>query len=374
MPTIALPHRTCITSPTSVVQLEYPTDGVPIPKPAAPTNGGNWTRFVLLSDTHTKRCEVPDGDVLLHSGDLTQRGRLDELKSTMEWLYALPHPVKIIIAGNHDDIVDRQWYEKNWQQNAAPVPAEAVHELLKGPQAVAANIIYLDSEECKFKVRDGGKEWSVYGSPLSPYWGDWAFGYEREDGEAVISKFPKTDILLTHGPPRNVLDLTINKDRAGCDALAAGVQELKPKLHVFGHIHEARGAYVHRWKPGAPLPRAQNALQLEVSPGSDTQGETEAYGSEDDEPYHSGSEGEDDDDERGSGSDDGKIVFEQEISETSTRDGMAEGEGAVEPQLEETIFVNAANYPMGRNAYQAGGVRVKMGGLGFQPVIVDLLE
>jgi hypothetical protein len=135
MPTIALPHRTCTTSPASIVQLEYPssdsTGPVPLPKP---DSGGHWTRFVLLSDTHTKRCDVPDGDVLLHSGDLTERGTLKELRSTMEWLYALPHRVKMyvawmytrgenanegvtrIIAGNHDSAVHREWYEENWKE------------------------------------------------------------------------------------------------------------------------------------------------------------------------------------------------------------------------------------------------------------------
>ncbi|KAJ7253765.1 Metallo-dependent phosphatase-like protein, partial [Mycena haematopus] len=331
MPTIALPHRTSITSPTSVVQLEYPVGGAlagPLPKPEAP---GQWTRFVLLSDTHTRRCDVPNGDVLLHSGDLTERGTLDELKSTMEWLYALPHPVKIIIAGNHDEIVDREWYEASYESDfrtlprsdgaATPVPAEVVLELLKGPQAVAANIIYLEGEEYRFKVQDGGKEWSVYGSPWTPYWGDWAFGYEKEDAEAVVSKIAKTDILLTHGPPRNILDLTLNKARAGCPALSAVVQKLKPKLHVFGHIHEARGAYVHRWKHDSDeLPRAQNATQL----------------------------GEPD-----------------EETETPA------GDNAIEREAQETIFANAANLPLGRNA-RRDGKRVKMGGLGFQPIIVDL--
>jgi hypothetical protein len=92
MPTISLPRRTRIACRTSVVQLEYFDKKGPSPKP-----GANWTRFVLLSDTHTCTFPVPDGDVLLHSGDLTQMGTLKELETTMEWLYALPHPVKMYI-------------------------------------------------------------------------------------------------------------------------------------------------------------------------------------------------------------------------------------------------------------------------------------
>ncbi|KAJ7098249.1 Metallo-dependent phosphatase-like protein [Mycena epipterygia] len=384
MPTLALPHRTGITSPTSVVQLEYSPDTGPSPKPD--TSTGQWTRFVLLSDTHTRTFPVPDGDVLVHTGDLTQMGTLKELKTTMEWLYALPHPVKIIIAGNHDSVVHREWYEANWQDlflhrsNDEPEPAESVFELLKGPRAVAANVVYLQDEEYKFKVSDGGKEWSVYGSPWSPNFGVWAFGYEREDAEALVSKFPKTDILLTHGPPRNVLDFTNTKDRAGCPALSARLPELKPRLHVFGHIHESRGAYLHRCKPDSDQLGAQNAIQLGVNISSTTTIDT-------------GENDEENETEPGEFSDESDSEFEDdvilfgvpeavEVTHTEGRKGADfKPSGPIEEHsreaategVEETLFVNAANWPSGPNARRTG-TRVKMGGQGFQPVIVDLLE
>jgi hypothetical protein len=94
MPTIALSQRATITSRTSIVQLEYPPDVGPAPKPEA-HDGEHWTRFVVLSDTHSHTFPVPDGDVLLHAGDLTQMGTLKDLQKTMEWLYALPHPIKM---------------------------------------------------------------------------------------------------------------------------------------------------------------------------------------------------------------------------------------------------------------------------------------
>ncbi|KAJ6491265.1 Metallo-dependent phosphatase-like protein [Mycena vitilis] len=374
MPTIALPHRTSITSRTSVVQLEYTSDAGPLPKPT----DGHWTRFVLLSDTHTKRCEVPDGDVLLHSGDLTQRGTTKELKETMEWLYALPHRVKIIMAGNHDSVIHREWYEKNWnhifmhRSAGAPEPAEPVHDLLRGPRAVAANIVYLEDEVHRFKVRDGGREWSVFGSPWSPYWGDWAFGYERVDGQALLSNIPQTDILLTHGPPRNILDFTNGKDRAGCSALAARVPELKPKLHVFGHIHEARGAHVHRWREGAEPLSVQNAIQLGVE---NTKRANKDFRDDKPKDADSGSDvdngfvllDEDGDDEMSDGESgsvvDNKIIFLDESAQ-ETPDG---DEG------EQTIFVNAANYPSGPTVRLQNPMR-KLGGPGFQPIIVDMLE
>ncbi|KAJ7512429.1 Metallo-dependent phosphatase-like protein, partial [Mycena galericulata] len=341
MPTLSLPHRTCITSRTSVVQLEYSSETGPLPTPEA-VGGAQWTRFVLLSDTHARTCSVPDGDVLLHAGDLTEHGTLKELETTIDWLSGLPHRIKIIIAGNHDSAIHREWYEANWKEifrhrsKDGPESAAAVLELLKGPRAIAANIVYLENEEYKFQVRDGGKEWSVYGSPWSPNFGVWAFGCEREDGESLVSSFPETDILMTHGPPRNILDFTNMKDRAGCDDLAARVQELKPKLHVFGHIHEAHGAYIPAYQGTATAEAEANGEDEEIEDYSD-----------------------DSDDER---------VDYGPVLDFETGQGP---HPVADDGNTETIFVNAANLPSGPNARRTG-TRGKMGGEAFQPIIVDL--
>ena len=75
-------------SPTAVVHLEYDLDSL-----GPPLDG--WTRFVCISDTHTRSFPVPPGDVLLHSGDLTNTGTYHEFEVTMKWLYSLPHKVKM---------------------------------------------------------------------------------------------------------------------------------------------------------------------------------------------------------------------------------------------------------------------------------------
>ncbi|KAJ7512425.1 Metallo-dependent phosphatase-like protein [Mycena galericulata] len=335
-----MPDRTSIVSQTSVVQLEYsPTKG-PFSKPQS--SDAQWTRFVVISDTHTSTFPVPDGDVLLHTGDLTQMGTLNELKTTLEWLYSLPHPVKIVIAGNHDYAVDREWYAEHWGElylhrgNEEP---EAIHELLKGPRAISANVVYLESEEYRFKIRDEGKEWSVYGSPASqctPIPGGWAFGYKQEDGKALVAKFPKTDILLTHGPPRDVLDYTRRSECAGCPALLARVTELKPRMHAFGHIHEARGAYLHFWDADSTPPSAQNEPQ-----------------SEDVKETFWGRIGAK------------KILQKFRTSRTK--------EIADQEPPEQTVFVNGANWPAGPNSWK-NGRRVKIGETGFQPIVVDLMD
>jgi 3',5'-cyclic AMP phosphodiesterase CpdA len=86
---IPLRKRT-LRSPTAIVHLEYnPATLEPVPSPK------EWTRFVCISDTHSHTFDVPPGDVLLHSGDLTKMGRKEEFVKTMEWLYALPHKIKM---------------------------------------------------------------------------------------------------------------------------------------------------------------------------------------------------------------------------------------------------------------------------------------
>lgn len=79
-------------SRNSKVYLEYDPAALP-DKPDA-----SWTRFVLISDTHNATFDIPDGDVLLHSGDLTELGRYEELRRTMEWLYKQPHNTKMWIS------------------------------------------------------------------------------------------------------------------------------------------------------------------------------------------------------------------------------------------------------------------------------------
>ena len=70
-------------------------------------------RFVLISDTHNRESEIdeiPDGDVLLHCGDLTNKGKVEELKSVNDWFATLPHKTKIAIAGNHEIGLDPERY------------------------------------------------------------------------------------------------------------------------------------------------------------------------------------------------------------------------------------------------------------------------
>ena len=68
-------------------------------------------KIVCISDTHGRTDEkdfpeIPDGDILLHAGDISQQGNWDHVSQFNDWLGTLPHQYKIIIAGNHDKMLD----------------------------------------------------------------------------------------------------------------------------------------------------------------------------------------------------------------------------------------------------------------------------
>ena len=175
-------------------------------------------KIIAISDTHGLHgsLKIPNGDLLIHAGDLTRHGTLDDVREFNDFLSNLPHPHKIVIAGNHDLCFEK--YRK------------ACEEIL-------TNCIYLQDQEV---IIDGVK---FYGSPWQPWFYDWAFNLER--GPEIRAKWDlipeDTDVLITHGPPYGIGDLTFHKDNAGCQDLLEVVEKIKPKIHVFGHIHEGYG-------------------------------------------------------------------------------------------------------------------------------------
>lgn len=203
---------------------------------------------MCLSDTHSKTFAVPAGDVLLHAGDLSSWGSVKQLKVTVDWLLSLPHPVKIVIAGNHDLCLDKGSVNSGRQMYSSVSKEDVVkaRSMLLGPAARAAGLHYLEHES--MELRTGDKVWKVYGSPAAPRYMPGSFQYETDIEAGVIyGRVPRdTEILLTHTPPYGVLDLARRGVHAGCEALSATLGELKQcKLHLFGHIHEGHGGLIH---------------------------------------------------------------------------------------------------------------------------------
>lgn len=194
---------------------------------------------VCISDTHNSTPVVPPGDILIHAGDLTQRGTPDELRSAVQWVASLPHPIKIVVAGNPDKSLDKAFCDR---------------ELLDPCEIdwAAAGIIYLEHSATEITLRQ--RSFTVFGSPFTPEYGNWAFQYPQAKllparAQNVWASIPsEVDILITHGPPLGHMD-AVGSQRAGCAALLERMRNVRPILHVFGHVHGGRGVERFQWDP-----------------------------------------------------------------------------------------------------------------------------
>ncbi len=177
-------------------------------------------RVVALADSHgfERELDVPDGDVLIHAGDLSARGTLPQLEAVRDWLVALPHEHKVVVAGNHDFAFER-----------TPGPARALF----------SQVTYLEDSLVELA---GLKIW---GSPWQPWFYSWAFNLQR--GEALDAKWkliPEgVDVLVTHGPPAGFGDRCHDGRQVGCADLLRHLHRVRPRVHLFGHIHEDPGEW-----------------------------------------------------------------------------------------------------------------------------------
>lgn len=179
-------------------------------------------KVVCISDTHCQLDKVvmPEGDVLVHAGDLTYRGTLPEISKELIILGKMPYNNIILVAGNHDFLFENS------------------HKYVAQQMCKDNGITYL--EDASTIIDDV----MFYGSPYQPRFHDWAFNADRGwQLEKIWAKIPDdTNVLITHGPPRFRLEECPNGDKVGCLDLFNRIQQLnKLKLHVFGHIHFSYG-------------------------------------------------------------------------------------------------------------------------------------
>lgn len=183
-------------------------------------------KLVCISDTHEReeRIALPEGDVLIHAGDISHHEGILALRNFLEWMKDQPFQHKIMIAGNHD------FYFENEER------PEAV-QLCK-----EAGVTYLQDSSIQI---DGINFW---GSPWQPWFYDWAFNAHR--GEDIAQHWKKipddTNVLITHGPVKGILDeapIGFGKfEHVGCVDLADRISNLPNiKAHICGHIHNGYG-------------------------------------------------------------------------------------------------------------------------------------
>jgi Icc-related predicted phosphoesterase len=192
-------------------------------------------RITFISDTHTKHNQVtsslPGGDVLIHAGDISSMGYRNEIQDFIKWFSGLEnYKHKIFIAGNHD-----------WGFQTEPKATEHLLELNPGCEYLQDNLFLIgdDTDDYEDMVK-------VWGSPWQPEFYNWAFNLPRQGWELGVhwNQIPEdTEILITHGPPFGHLDTVKSNPtfNTGCELLRERVDVVRPKIHVFGHIHTGYG-------------------------------------------------------------------------------------------------------------------------------------
>jgi Icc-related predicted phosphoesterase len=218
-------------------------------------------RLICISDTHnaspTQGYTLPPGDILIHAGDLTNNGTSSELLEALTWIRKADYECKIVIAGNHDVSLDRNFPEQHGD-------AAGLREMVRRD----GGFVYLEHESAVVNVR--GVKVKILGSPFSAASvgkeKTWAFQYRPEQAEELWSSVPQdTTILVTHTPVAGHLDTSAHWAQGGCAALAGAVFRIKPMLHVCGHCHEGRGGRVVHWDDEA---EAEHGVTEWRDPGS----------------------------------------------------------------------------------------------------------
>jgi len=177
-----------------------------------------------ISDTHGmhEQLKVPEGiDMVIYGGDcsnsFSKAINFNEVAKFLEWWNALDIPHKVLIAGNHDTSMENNMHGFNKLDKSR-------------------NFHYLEHQ---FKEIEGLK---IFGSPFTPTFGTWAFMKDRAKMDKLWEHIPDNlDILVVHGPPKGILDLSENRfgeiEQCGDKALLRHVLHRKPKVMIFGHIH-----------------------------------------------------------------------------------------------------------------------------------------
>lgn len=219
------------------------------------------TRVLIVSDTHGQPFQdkpLQSADVAIHCGDLTNGSKLDEMRAAISLIGDLNAPLKLVIAGNHDFTLDIPAFETKIAEATPPLdPGQVTKEygyfgeaqrLLE--KARDKGITFLSEGNYEFELNNGALL-RVYASPWTPALGAWGFQYPPSRGH-TFSINQGTDIAITHGPPRGILDRTHGRERAGCPDLFKSVARTRPAIHCFGHIHEGWGAKLVAWRPELP--------------------------------------------------------------------------------------------------------------------------
>lgn len=175
-----------------------------------------------ISDLHGYFPKLEGGDLLIVAGDLTARDELELYDEFYEWLDGQEYEMKVVVAGNHDNKISADLIE------------------------TMSRCYYLEDSRATFRgLKIWGSPWTSQFTGINPHCCAFTMRYGTDTDYWLGNKWeeiPKdTDILITHSPPYGIFDKTARGELAGSRSLLVKVAEIKPILHVFGHIHEQGG-------------------------------------------------------------------------------------------------------------------------------------
>lgn len=181
-----------------------------------------------ISDLHGYYPNLEGGDLLIVAGDLTARDGGSEYATFVMWIAEQNYRCKIVIAGNHDNMIQKGEYHLHGSsQNGHPQD----------------ELYYLQDSGTEFEgLKIWGSPWTKTFKGMNPHCKAFTVDTEDELAEKWALIPHDIDILITHSPPIAVLDRTIDNRYVGSVSLSSQIGFLQNlKLHVFGHIHEAYG-------------------------------------------------------------------------------------------------------------------------------------
>lgn len=180
-------------------------------------------RILATSDTHLQHnfidLNAEPHDLLIHAGDGLEHHHEKYAISLFSWMGASKASYKIYVPGNHDSIFN-----------------ESYHIAIRIAKDYGVTTL-LDQQ-----ITVGTNKIKIFGSPWTPIFG--GFHFMKKD--MFLSRYwdaipSDTDILITHGPPYEILDNNGRGVFCGSKTLLDRVNNLNIKYHIFGHIHESYG-------------------------------------------------------------------------------------------------------------------------------------
>ena len=208
-------------------------------RPYRPPPNATPIKVVCISDTHSKTpaTRIPDGDLLIHAGDLTDIGTVSEIQKQIDWLNTLHRKSTtdgrsgfqhvVVVCGNHDSYFDPRSRSQHDKKMKATLDWGKIHYL----EHSSVSLTFSESRMLK-----------VYGAPQIPKCGGKEFAFQYIRGQDAWSNTipDDIDVLVTHNPPKWHLDISENGG-LGCEWLLKEIWRVKPTLHVFGHVHAGHG-------------------------------------------------------------------------------------------------------------------------------------